>query len=154
MTSGEALAVFASGVAVATSIGSLAVALTALIRDRAHLSVETAYAFTTPTFEDYIQVTVINDGRHTEIVSSVGFFTTDKKQMIWMRPESFPNGGLPWQLEPNTSNFAMMPRAVLKQQWSEEPDIGKISKAFARTQSGRVYQDRVGAKLVADICPE
>lgn len=113
MSTGEIFAVFASGVAVATSIGSLAVAFAALLRDMPHLRIETSFGIFTPSFRDAIVVTVINDGRHTEVVSSVGFQTSDDKQLLFIRRENFPNGQLPWRLEPNESNMAIIPRDVL-----------------------------------------
>ena len=150
MSTGEIIAVFASGVAVATSIGSLAVALTALLRDRPHLRVETSFGMLTPSFERAIVITVINDGRHTEIVSSLGFQTSEDKQLLLIQPENFPNGQLPWRLEPNESNMAIVPHDVLVRDWKEDR-LGRMTWAFARTQSGRLYRNRPNkavAKLV------
>jgi hypothetical protein len=141
VSAGEIFAVFASGAAVATSIGSLAVALAALLRDRAHLKVETSFAILAPSFEEVIQINVINDGRHTEIVTSVGFQTSDHKQVLFIRPENFPNGQLPWRLRPNESNMAMVPQDVLRHNWGED-HLAEMAYAFARTQSGRLYRDR------------
>lgn len=152
MDTGEVFAVVASGAAVATSLGSMAVALTALLRDRAHLKIETNFGILTPSFEDVVQLNVINDGRHTEVVSSVGFSTTAGKQLIFIRPENFPNGQLPWRLEPNESNLAVMLRNAMRQQLAEEVQIGRITKVFARTQSGRLYEARVRSAIVDDIC--
>ena len=141
MSAAEIFAVFASGVAVATSIGSLAVCLATFVRDRPHIKVETSFAILTPSFDSVIQISVINDGRHSEIVSSVGLQTADQRQLILVQPESFPNGQPPWKLQPNESNMAIIPQYVLRAQ-CVEGRLGEIVYAFARTQSGRLYRNK------------
>jgi len=141
MNAGEISAVFASGVAVATSIGSLAVALTALLRGRAHLRVATSFAYLTPSMDGVFQISVINDGGQAEIVSSVGFQTSDGKQVLLIQPENFPNGPLPWRLQANESNMAIIPQDAMRLQRAEGR-FGDITYAFARTQSGRFYRDK------------
>ena len=148
MSAGEIVAVVAAGVAVATSIGSLVVSIAALRRDRPHLRVETSFAIVARPGEDlkdFIQINVINDGRQTEIVSSLGF-RSDQKQLLMVSPENFPNGQLPWRLEANESNMAIIPEDVLRRQCQQE-DL-KISHVFARTQSGRLYRNKAPKGLI------
>jgi hypothetical protein len=132
-----------SAFALATSLASLAIAFAVFRRDKSHLRVETSIGYLMPptTMEEHLVIKVVNDGRYTETVTSIGLLAASGGQLFTERGVSFPEGPLPWQLAPNDARMALSHGPTLLHSLKTQ-QIPSLVAAFADTKARR-YKDHL-----------
>ena len=142
----EVFTIFASGIAVATSIVSVAIAYSTSRRDRPSLKpVVSFWLPTTQGQELVVALEVQNNGKYPEVVSAVGYKARDGRHLQLYLPRYFPGGVPPRRLEPGDSLQALIPALEMYHTWKGLPT--RRATAYAGTKSGRRYK----AKLPADL---
>jgi hypothetical protein len=107
-----------------TSLVSLAISAYAEFRDRSHLKLSTAFALRTSgenVSDDHVLIHIANDGRYAEIVTGVGFASSNGKRAQFVKDEHFIDGGpLPRRLEPGEGTAVLVHAEVIRRQWKKE----------------------------------
>lgn len=142
----EVFTIFASGIAVAVSVFSVAIAYSTSRRDRP--SLKPAVSFWLPTTEVHdlmVALEVQNDGRYPEVVNTVGYKARDGRSIQLYQPQYFPGGVPPRRLDAGDSLQALISAVELYRTWNGMSV--RRATAYVGTKSGRSYSEPMPSDL-------